>query len=100
MSCLVSIGEGSGFSSGVNRYCFHSHAAGNKRKLNGSREKTMLAILAPLIALLLFLISLSSYLRLKKRAKKGKTRLSNLYLDMTSLVMSLFCSGYEEKFTF
>ncbi|XP_073268701.1 G-type lectin S-receptor-like serine/threonine-protein kinase At4g27290 isoform X2 [Populus alba] len=41
--------------------------AGNKRKLIGSREKTMLAILA----LLLFLISLSSYLRLKKRAKKG-----------------------------
>ncbi|XP_061983763.1 G-type lectin S-receptor-like serine/threonine-protein kinase RKS1 [Populus nigra] len=45
--------------------------ADNKRKLNGSREKTMLAILAPSIALLLFLISLSSYLRLKKRAKKG-----------------------------
>ncbi|KAL9346788.1 hypothetical protein Peur_061641 [Populus x canadensis] len=45
--------------------------AGNTRKLNGSREKTMLAILAPSIALLLFLISLSSYLRLKKRAKKG-----------------------------
>ncbi|KAL9346782.1 hypothetical protein Peur_061635 [Populus x canadensis] len=45
--------------------------AGNKRKLNGSREKTMLAILAPSIALLSFLISLSSYLRLKKRAKKG-----------------------------
>ncbi|XP_034891793.2 G-type lectin S-receptor-like serine/threonine-protein kinase RKS1 [Populus alba] len=45
--------------------------AGNTRKLNGSREKTMLAILAPSIALLLFLISLSSYLRLKKRAKEG-----------------------------
>ncbi|XP_073268702.1 G-type lectin S-receptor-like serine/threonine-protein kinase RKS1 isoform X3 [Populus alba] len=66
-SSPVSIGEGTGFFSGVNRYCFHSHAAGNKRKLIGSREKTMLAILA----LLLFLISLSSYLRLKKRAKKG-----------------------------
>ncbi|KAJ6893333.1 G-type lectin S-receptor-like serine/threonine-protein kinase [Populus alba x Populus x berolinensis] len=72
MSSHVSIGEGTGFSSGVNRYCFHSHAAGNKRKLNGSREKTMLAILAPSIALLLFLISLSSYLRLKKRAKEAK----------------------------
>ena len=100
MSCHVSIGEGTGFSSGVNRYCFDSHAAGNKRKLNGSREKTMLAILAPSIALLLFLISLSSYLRLKKRAKKGKTGPSNLYLDMTSIVMFLFCSGYEEKLTF
>ncbi|KAG6754748.1 hypothetical protein POTOM_040542 [Populus tomentosa] len=71
MSSHVSIGEGTGFSSGVNRYCFHSHAAGNKRKLNGSREKTILAILAPSIALLLFLIGLSSYLRLKKRAKEG-----------------------------
>ncbi|KAG6755919.1 hypothetical protein POTOM_039327 [Populus tomentosa] len=71
MSSHVSIGEGTGFSSGVNRYCFHSHAAGNKRKLIGSREKTMLAILAPSIAVLLFLISLSSYLRLKKRAKEG-----------------------------
>ncbi|XP_052301285.1 G-type lectin S-receptor-like serine/threonine-protein kinase RKS1 isoform X14 [Populus trichocarpa] len=71
MSCHVSIGEGSGFSSGVNRYCFHSHAAGNTRKLNGSREKTMQAILAPSIALLLFLISLTAYLRLKKGAKKG-----------------------------
>jgi hypothetical protein len=82
MSCHVSIGEGSGFSSGVNRYYFHSHAAGNTRKLNGSREKTMQAILAPSIALLLFLISLTAYLRLKKGAKKGKTRLSNLYLDL------------------
>ena len=71
MCSHVSIGEGTGFSSGVNRYCSHSHslAAGNKRKLNGSREKTRLAILAPSVALLLFLISLTAYLRVKKDRK-------------------------------
>ncbi|XP_052301300.1 G-type lectin S-receptor-like serine/threonine-protein kinase RKS1 isoform X34 [Populus trichocarpa] len=45
--------------------------ADTKRKSNDSREKTMLAVLAPSIALLWFLIGLFAYLWLKKRAKKA-----------------------------
>jgi len=56
------------------------YAANNTRKSNVFLEKTMVAILVPSIASLWFLISLSAYLWLKKRAKQDKTRLSNLYL--------------------
>ncbi|XP_061983758.1 G-type lectin S-receptor-like serine/threonine-protein kinase RKS1 [Populus nigra] len=45
--------------------------ANNTRKSNVSHEKTMLVILVPSIASLWFLISLSAYLWLKKRAKQG-----------------------------
>nr|XP_034910158.1 G-type lectin S-receptor-like serine/threonine-protein kinase At1g11410 [Populus alba] len=66
--------------------------ADTTRKSNNFREKTMLAILAPSIALLLFLISLSSYLRLKKRAKEVKWifLLNYEYLPNKSLDSFLF----------
>ncbi|KAG5235327.1 G-type lectin S-receptor serine/threonine-protein kinase [Salix suchowensis] len=51
--------------------------ADNKRQPDGSTEKTTLAILASSFALLWFLISLYSYLWLKKRAKKGTELLVN-----------------------
>ena len=72
------------FSYRVNLYSFHSHAA--DRKSNDSREKTMLAVLAPSIALLWFLISLFAYLWLKKRAKKG----NELQANSTSTELEYF----------
>ena len=68
------------FSSAVNLYSFHSHAAKNSRESNASHEKQLLATLVPSIASFWLLISLSAYLWLKKRAEKGRTRHSNLYL--------------------
>ena len=70
----------------VNLYSFHSHAADTTRKSNDSREKPMLAILAPSIALLWFLISLFAYLWLKKRAKKG----TELQVNSTSTELEYF----------
>ncbi|KAG6755914.1 hypothetical protein POTOM_039322 [Populus tomentosa] len=60
--------------------------ADTKRKSNDSREKTMLAVLAPSIALLWFLISLFAYLWLKKRAKKG----TELQVNSTSTELEYF----------
>ncbi|KAG5234842.1 G-type lectin S-receptor serine/threonine-protein kinase [Salix suchowensis] len=51
--------------------------AKNTRETNVSHEKTMLAILVPSIASFLLLISLSAYLWLKKRAKKGNEQQVN-----------------------
>uniref|UniRef100_A0A6N2M3F3 Receptor-like serine/threonine-protein kinase n=1 Tax=Salix viminalis TaxID=40686 RepID=A0A6N2M3F3_SALVM len=70
MYCHVSIGKGGSFSSAVNLYSLHYHAAKNTRESNVSHEKPMLAILVPSIASFWLLISLSAYLWLKKRAKK------------------------------
>jgi len=77
MCCHISFRKWGGFSYRVNLYSFHSHAADTTRKSNDSREKPMLAILAPSIALSWFLISLFAYLWLKKRAKKGNELLVN-----------------------
>ncbi|XP_052301291.1 G-type lectin S-receptor-like serine/threonine-protein kinase RKS1 isoform X22 [Populus trichocarpa] len=60
--------------------------ADTKRKSNDSREKTMLAVLAPSIALLWFLIGLFAYLWLKKRAKKG----NELQVNSTSTELEYF----------
>ncbi|KAJ6893324.1 G-type lectin S-receptor-like serine/threonine-protein kinase RKS1 isoform X1 [Populus alba x Populus x berolinensis] len=65
---------------------FHSHAAETTRKSNNFREKPMLAVLAPLIALLWFLISLFAYLWFKKRAKKG----TELQVNSTSTELEYF----------
>ena len=96
MYCHVSNGKGGSFSSAVNLYSFHSHAAKNSGESNVSHEKPMLAILVPSIASFLLLISLSAYLWLKMRAKKGTTRLSNLYLiclPIMSCIYSAFVLG-------
>ena len=74
------------FSYRVNLFSFHSHAADNTGQPNGSREKPMLAILAPSIALLWFLISLFAYLWFKKRAKKG----TELQVNSTSTELEYF----------
>ncbi|KAJ6893322.1 hypothetical protein NC652_027371 [Populus alba x Populus x berolinensis] len=60
--------------------------ADTTRKSNDSREKPMMAILAPSIALLWFLISLFAYLWLKKRAKKG----NELQANSTSTELEYF----------
>ena len=65
---------------------FHSHAADNTRQPNSSREKPMLALIAPSIALLWFLISLFAYLWFKKRAKKG----TELQVNSTSTEFEYF----------
>jgi len=86
MYCHISIGKWGGFSYRVNLYSFHSRVADTKRKSNDSREKTMLAVLAPSIALLWFLISLFAYLWLKKREKKG----NELQVNSTSTELEYF----------
>jgi hypothetical protein len=86
----ISIGKGVVF----HLYSFHSHAAKNTRESNVSHEKPMLAILVPSIASFCLLISLSAYLWLKKRAKKGTTRHSNLYL----IYYSAFLVGRSSHF--
>ena len=70
LAICIAIRKGGSFSSAVDLYSFHSHAAKNSRESNVSHEKPMLAILVPSFWLV---ISLSAYLWLKKRAKKGKT---------------------------
>ncbi|XP_052301297.1 G-type lectin S-receptor-like serine/threonine-protein kinase RKS1 isoform X29 [Populus trichocarpa] len=60
--------------------------ADTKRKSNDSREKTMLAVLAPSIAFLWFLISLFASLWFKKRAKKG----TELQVNSTSTELEYF----------
>ncbi|KAL9346786.1 hypothetical protein Peur_061639 [Populus x canadensis] len=60
--------------------------ADTTRKSNDSREKPMLAVLAPSIALPWFLVSLFAYLWLKKRAKKG----NELQVNSTSTELEYF----------
>ncbi|KAL9384038.1 hypothetical protein Peur_024361 [Populus x canadensis] len=60
--------------------------ADTTRKSNDSREKRMLAVLAPSIALSWFLVSLFAYLWLKKRAKKG----TELQVNRTSTELEYF----------
>ena len=86
MYCHISIGKWGGFSYRVHLCSFHSHAADTKRKSNDSREKTMLAVLAPSIAFLWFLISLFASLWFKKRAKKG----TELQVNSTSTELEYF----------
>ena len=80
------MGKWGGFSYRVNLYSFHSHAADTTRKSNDSREKPMLAVLAPSIALVWFLITLFAYLWFKKRAKKG----TELQVNSTSTELEYF----------
>ncbi|KAF9672232.1 hypothetical protein SADUNF_Sadunf11G0019500 [Salix dunnii] len=72
--------------------------AKNSGESNVSHEKPMLAILVPSIASFLLLISLSAYSSLKKRAKKGMTTLSNLYLICLAMscIYSAFVVGRNE----
>ena len=86
MDCHISIGKWGGFSYRVNLYSFHTHAADTTRKSNDSREKPMLAVLAPSFAFLWFLISLFAYLWFKKRAKKG----NELQANSTSTELEYF----------
>ena len=86
MYCHVSFGKWGGFSYRVILYSFHSHAADTTRKSNDSREKTILAVLAPSIAFLWFLISLFAYLWFKKRSKKG----TELQVNSTSTELEYF----------
>ena len=70
----------------LNLYSFHSRAAETTRKSIDSREKPMLAVLAPSIALSWFLVSLFAYLWFKKRAKKG----TELQVNSTSTELEYF----------
>ena len=84
MYCHISIGVV--FPVELNLYSFRSRAAETTRKSIDSHEKPMLAVLAPSIALLWFLISLFVYLWLKKRAKKG----NELQANSTSTELEYF----------